>query len=289
MMKIGITGATGFIGSRLAALCRAGGHESVAFSRRPGAGARLFRLDAAPDLSGLDAIVNLAGESILGLWTAEKKRRIRESRIAGTRRIVQAVESMAERPRVLVNASAIGFYGDTGETLVDEAWPAGGGFLAEICREWEGEAKRAESHGVRVVFVRIGFVVGSGGALKLIRPIFKLGLGGRLGSGRQWMSGVHVDDVAGIALWALENEKINGPVNAVMPSPFRNSDFTRELARCVARPAIFPAPAFALRLVLGELSQIMLDSCRVAPTVASAGGYKYRFPTLPAALADAVR
>jgi uncharacterized protein (TIGR01777 family) len=288
-MKIGITGASGFIGSRLAALCRGGGHEVVGFSRRPGAGARLFRLDAPPDLSGLDAIVNLAGESILGLWTAEKKRRIRESRVVGTRRIIEAIEAMAERPRALVNASAIGFYGDTGETLVDESSPAGGGFLADVCREWEGEAKRAESHGVRVVFVRIGFVLGSGGALKLIRPVFKLGLGGKLGSGSQWMSGVHVDDVVGIVVWALENESINGPVNAVMPAPFRNADFTRELARCVARPAILPAPAFALRLALGELSDSMLDSCRVAPRVALQGGYKYRFPTLPAALADAVR
>jgi uncharacterized protein (TIGR01777 family) len=140
-----------------------------------------------------------------------------------------------------------------------------------------------------VVFVRIGFVLGSGGALKLIRPIFKLGLGGKLGSGSQWMSGVHVDDVAGIAVWAIENESINGPVNAVMPAPFRNADFTRELARCVARPAILPAPAFALRFALGELSHLMLDSCRVAPRVALERGYKYRFPTLPAALANAVR
>jgi uncharacterized protein len=287
-MKIGITGATGFIGSRVAALCRDRRHETVGFSRRPGAGARLFRLDAPPDLSGLDAIVNLAGESILGLWTAEKKRRIRESRVAGTQRIVEAIEAMAERPRVLVNASAIGYYGDTGETLVDEASAAGRGFLADVCRDWEGEAKRAETRGVRVVFVRIGFVLGSGGALKLIGPIFKLGLGGKLGSGSQWMSGVHVDDVAGIAVWALENEGVHGPVNAVMPEPFRNSEFTRELARRVARPAIIPAPAFALRLALGELSHLMLDSCRVAPRVAPQGGYNYRFPTLPAALAGAV-
>jgi uncharacterized protein (TIGR01777 family) len=188
-----------------------------------------------------------------------------------------------------VSASAIGFYGDTGETLVDESSPMGDGFLADVCREWEGEAGRAESSGVRVVFVRIGFVIGSGGALKLIRPVFKMGLGGKLGSGRQWMSGVHVDDVAGIIVWALENEAFNGPVNAVMPAPFRNSDFTRELAKCVGRPAIFPVPAFALRLALGELSRVMLDSARVAPRIASKGGYTYQFATLPAALADATR
>jgi len=288
-MKVGITGATGFIGSRVAAQCSNQGHETIGFSRRPVAGARLFRLDSPPDLEGLDAIVNLAGEPILGLWTAEKKRRIRESRILGTRRIVEAIEKMATRPRVLVNASAIGFYGDTGESFVDESSPPGNGFLAEVCQEWEGEARRAESSGVRVAFVRIGFVIGSGGALKLIRPVFKLGLGGKLGSGRQWMSGVHVEDVAGIMVWALENERVSGPVNAVMPVPFRNVEFTRELARCLGRPAIFPAPAFALRLALGELSHTMLDSTRVAPLVAPKAGYTYQFPTLPAALANAAR
>jgi uncharacterized protein (TIGR01777 family) len=288
-MKIGITGATGFIGSRVAGHCGSHGHEIVGFSRRPAAGARLLSLDAPPDLDGLDAIVNLAGEPILGLWTAEKKRRIRESRILGTRRIVEAIQAMTKRPRVLVNASAIGFYGNTGETLVDESSPAGDGFLADVCREWEGEASRAGSSGLRVVLVRIGFVLGPGGALKLIRPVFKLGLGGKLGSGRQWMSGVHLDDVAGIMVWALENETVNGPVNAVMPAPFRNSEFTKELARSVRRPAILPAPAFALRLALGELSHAMLDSARVAPRIALKGGYSYRFSTLPLALGDAVR
>ncbi|HEY5707134.1 MAG TPA: TIGR01777 family oxidoreductase [Terrimicrobiaceae bacterium] len=288
-MKVGITGVTGFIGSRVSAHCGSRGHEIVGFSRRPTAGARLFRADTPPDLSGLDAIVNLAGEPILGLWTAEKKRRIRESRIAGTRRIVETIQQMATRPRVLLNASAIGLYGDTGETLVDESSPAGSGFLAEVCQEWEGEARRAESFGLRVVFVRIGFVLGSGGALKLIRPVFKMGLGGRLGTGRQWMSGVHVEDVAGIMVWALENETVNGAVNAVMPAPFRNVDFTRELAKCLGRPAVFPAPAFALRLVLGELSGLMLDNSRVAPRIPSEGGYKYQFPTLSAALENVVR
>jgi uncharacterized protein len=288
-MKVGITGVTGFIGSRVAAHCGRRGHEVVRFSRRPPAGARSFRLDAPPDLSGLDAIVNLAGEPILGLWTEEKKRRIRESRILGARRIVEAIGAIAERPRVLVNASAIGYYGDTRETIADESSPAGEGFLADVCREWEGEAGRAESFGVRVVFVRIGFVIGPGGALKLLRPVFKMGLGGKLGDGRQWMSGVHVDDVAGIVLWAVENDPVRGPVNAVMAEPFRNSDFTKALSKCFGRPAMFPAPSFALRLALGELSHAMLDSARVVPRVAQQGGYAYQFSTLPLALADAVR
>lgn len=288
-MKTGITGVNGFIGSRLKALCGGHGIETVGFSRRPSAGVRLFKLTVPPDLEGLDAVVNLAGESIPGLWTAEKKRRIRESRVLGTRQIVEAIGRMALRPRVLVNASAIGFYGDTGENLVDEFSAVGTGFLAEVCREWEAEAARAESFGVRVVFVRIGFVIGKGGALKLIGPLFKLGLGGKLGSGRQWMSTVHVEDVAGIIVWALKDETVSGPVNAVMPAPVRNLEFTRELARCVARPAILPAPAFALRLALGELSHLMLDSSRVAPKVASMGHYEYQFPTLAPALANAVR
>jgi uncharacterized protein (TIGR01777 family) len=286
-MRVGITGVSGFIGSRVVAHCNEAGHRIVGFSRHPSADRRAFQPETPLDLSGLDAIVNLAGESILGLWTAKKRRRILDSRILGTRRIVEAISAMSERPHVLVNASAIGFYGDTGETLVDESSPGGQGFLADVCREWEGESRRAESLGVRVVFVRIGFVLGSLGALKVIRPIFRLGLGGKLGGGRQWMSGVHVDDVAGIIVWALENE-VNGPVNAVMPTPFRNSDLTTELSQAVGRPAIFSVPAFALRLSLGELSHLMLDSCRVAPRVTMEGGYRYRFPTLPAALRDAV-
>ena len=267
-MKVGITGVSGFIGSRVVARCGVRGIEVVGFSRNPGAGARRFELTSVPDISGLDAIVNLAGEPILGLWTKEKKRRIHESRVLGTRRLVEAIAKARRPPGVLVNASAIGFYGDTGENVADEFSAPGKGFLADVCREWEAEAARATSCGVRVVFVRIGFVLGKGGALKLLRPLFKLGLGGKLGSGRQWMSGVHVEDVAGMIVWALENERLQGPVNAVMPEPFRNADFTRELARCVTRPAILPAPAFALRLAFGELAGSMLGSTRVIPRVA---------------------
>ena len=288
-MKIGITGFSGFIGSRVAELCRAGGHEVVGFSRRSGAGTRLFDREKLPDLSDLDAVVNLAGESIMGLWTRNKKRAILESRILGTRQLVRAMAAGGQKPRVLVNASAIGFYGDTGERLVDETSPSGQGFLAEVAREWEAEAEEAAALGVRVVCLRIGFVLGRGGALKLIAPLFRVGWGGRLGNGRQWMSGVHVDDVAGLAIWALENDSVRGAVNAVMPEPFRNEEFTRELARAVHRPAFLPAPAFALRLGLGELSHLMLDSTRVSPRRAPEGGYVFRFATLASALQDALR
>jgi uncharacterized protein len=288
-MKVGITGVGGFIGSRVAERCGAKGIEVVGFSRHPGSGARRFELTSDPNISGLDAIVNLAGEPILGLWTKEKKQRIHQSRVLGTRRLVEAIAKASQPPGVLVNASAIGFYGDTGENLADEFSPAGNGFLVDVCREWEAEAARAGSYGVRVVFVRIGFVLGKGGALKLLRPLFKLGLGGKLGSGRQWMSGVHVEDVAGMIVWALENEGLHGPINAVMPESFRNLDFTMELARCVRRPAIVPAPAFALRLLFGELADSMLGSTRVAPRVATNAGYTYQFATLPSALADAIK
>lgn len=288
-MKIGITGASGFIGKRTAALAVERGHEVVAFSRRPGAGERIFDLKTPPDFSGLDAVIHLAGESILGLWTAEKKRRIVGSRVEGTRRVVEAFEVSKGGPKVLIGASAIGFYGDTGEALVDEDSAAGKGFLAETCQKWEAEAVRAEAGGARVALVRIGFVLGREGGMKLIGPLFRLGGGGNLGNGRQWMSGVHVDDVAGVFLWAAENASVSGPVNAVMPEPFRNAQFTREVARTVHRPAFLPAPAFAIRLALGELSHVLLDSCRVAPRRATEDGYVFRFASLPAALQDVLQ
>lgn len=293
-MKIGITGATGFIGSRTGHLALEHGHEVVAYSRDarrirlPRAEVRSFSSSQPSDLSGLDAVVNLAGESILGLWTKDKKRRVIESRGQSTRRVIEAMAAMGKKPRVLVNASAIGFYGNTGEALVDEDSPAGEGFLAEVCQLWEDEARKAEALGVRVVLLRIGFVLGRGGSLGLAAPVFRLGLGGRLGSGRQWMSGIHVDDVAGLILWAIENEKVGGPLNAVMPEPFRNAEFTRELARAAHRPAILPAPAFAIRLALGEMSHILLDSERVRPARALEGGYVFRFASLPSALQDAL-
>lgn len=287
-MIIGVTGASGFIGERVCALAAERGDEVVRFSRQPHDGARRFDLKTPPDFSGLDAVIHLAGESIIGLWTAEKKRRIIESRAEGTRRVVEALAASPAGPRVLIAASAVGFYGDTGEALVGEDSAAGTGFLAETCQQWEAETMRAEARGVRVARVRIGFVLGRGGAMKMIGPLFRLGLGGNLGSGRQWMSGVHVDDVAGIFLWAAENAAVSGPVNAVMPEPFRNAEFTKAVAKTVHRPAFLPAPAFAIRLALGELSHVMLDSCRVSPQRALDGGYVFRFATLPAALQDAL-
>jgi uncharacterized protein (TIGR01777 family) len=289
-MKIGITGASGFIGAHVAKLARKQGHEVVGFSRKPApapgfAETRRFSQDEKPDLSGLDAIVHLAGESIMGLWTTAKKNRILTSRVEGTRRIVEALNSSPNGPSTFICGSAIGYYGDTGEQEVAEPDSPGEGFLAGVCDAWERAGSEATR--TRTVFIRTGFVLGSdGGAMKLIAPVFRAGIGGRLGDGRQWMSCIHVDDVAGIILHAIGNPQVSGPLNAVMPDPARNVDFTRAIAHAAHRPAIFPAPAFAIRIALGELSHLLLDSQRVLPKATLASGYAYRFPTLDAAAAD---
>ena len=283
MARIGIIGMSGFVGSRLAGLARDSGHEVVGFSRSVRPGCRLFPPTGLPDISGLDAIINLAGETVLGIWTKGKRWRIRESRIDVTRRVVEAVVA-AGRPVTLVNASSICFYGETGESEVDEGSPAGAGFLAETCVAWEAETRAAALAGQRVVCVRIGFVIGHGGAMRLVLPLFRAGLGGPLGNGRQWMSCVHVDDVAGLMLRAVEDVSVIGPVNAVMPRAVRNMEFTKTLARLVARPAVIPAPAFALRFGLGGVSSILLDSTRVVPQVAELLGYEFRYADAESAL-----
>ena len=287
-MKIGIIGATGYIGSRLQAAALRSGQEVVCFSRNERSGFRRFSLDAIPDFSGLDAVVNLAGESILGLWTSQKKEKILRSRVETTRHVMEGLSRLPDGPRILINASAIGYYGDTGENPVSETSPAGTGFLAQTCKAWEEATQGSVAEKMRIVRLRIGFVTGPGGAMRFVLPLFKMGLGGPLGNGRQWMSCIHVDDVAGLILWAIANASISGPVNAVCPEPVRNTDFTRALARAVHRPAILPAPVFALRLSLGELSRVMLDSVRVIPEVALTAGYSFRYPNVEAELEASV-
>ena len=287
-MKIGIIGATGYIGSRLQSAALGSGHEVVCFSRNERSGFRRFSLDAIPDFSGLDAVVNLAGESILGLWTSQKKEKILRSRVETTQHVMAGLSRLPDGPRILINASAIGYYGDTGENSVSETSPAGTGFLAQTCNAWEEATQGSVTEKMRIVRLRIGFVTGPGGAMRFVLPLFKMGLGGPLGNGRQWMSCIHVDDVAGLILWTIDNASICGPVNAVCPEPVRNTDFTRALARAVHRPAILPAPAFALRLSLGELSRVMLDSVRVIPQVALSNGYPFRYPNVEAGLEASV-
>lgn len=236
---------------------------------------------------GIDVIFHLAGEPIAeGRWDSAKKARIRETRVTGTRRLVDALESLPNRPPVLISASAVGYYGDRGDEILDESSPPGKDFLAEVCQAWEAEALRAAARGVRVVTARIGVVLGDGGgALTRMLVPFKLGLGGRLSDGRQWMSWIHLDDLAGLLLQAAENSAIAGPMNAVAPEPLTNREFTRSLAAALHRPAIFPVPKFALNLAFGEMSSILLASQRVLPQVALKAGYRYRYPKL----ADALR
>ncbi len=286
-MIIGMTGGTGFIGHAVRKAAEEYGDSVVLLSRSEGVGPsrRKFSLTESLDVSGCDGVVHLAGESIMGLWTKEKCRRIMESRVEGTRRLLEGIEAAVVKPRVLVSASAIGFYGDTGDRLADEGSPEGSGFLAEVTQAWEAEAVKAEAYGVRVVRLRIGFVLGSGGgAMKLITPVFRLGLGGRLGSGRQWMSCIEVHDLAAIVLECLRNNSIHGPVNAVMPEPVTNGDFTKLTARAAGLPAVLPAPAFALRLLMGDLSHLLLDSQRIIPSRLNGIGFHYSTGTVQEAL-----
>lgn len=289
-MTIGLTGATGFIGRKIIDLALRRGHEIVAFTRQPqhsipGCEMRAFSLDAPPDIAGCGALIHLAGESVVGLWTAAKKRRIVESRVLGTRRVVEAINATREKPEVLLSGSAIGFYGDRGEEELTETSPAGTGFLADTVRAWEAEAQRAE--GVRIVTLRTAVVLGkSGGALQPMTPVFKLGLGGQLGSGRQWMSWIHLDDLAQLALFAIENLDVRGPLNGSAPWPARNAEFTQTFARALRRPAFFHVPAFALRAALGGFSHELLDSKRVLPALATEQGFRFHFPELGPALAN---
>jgi uncharacterized protein (TIGR01777 family) len=290
-VHIGITGASGLIGRHLVDLALRRGHEVVAFSRSPGrkipgCTMRPFAPPSPPDISGCDALVHLAGESVIGFWTPAKKRRIVESRLTGTRAVAQAIARAATPPEVLVSGSAIGFYPDAQDDSLTESSPGGTGFLAETTRAWEAEAHAVTRS--RVVLLRTGIALArEGGALALTSTLFRWGLGGRLGSGVQWMSWIHVHDLARLMLFAVENLDVNGPVNGTAPWPVRNRDFTQELARQLHRPAFLHAPAWALRL-LGDFSHELLDSKRVLPEVATAHGFRFEFPELPQALANLV-
>ena len=291
-MQLGLTGASGFVGRHVIRLAVRRGYEVVAFTRDPSRTVgdcietRGFSATEPPDLSGCQAVIHLAGENVAGLWTAAKKKRIIESRTGGTQRIVEAMRALPEAPLAFVCASAIGIYGDSGDAEFTEQSPAGTGFLADTCRAWEAEAIAAEPI-CRTVRMRIGVVLGkSGGALRMMLPAFRLGLGARLGHGRQWFSWIHVEDLATLLLFAVENLDIQGPVNATAPWPIRNADFTRTLAGVLHRPAFLSIPAFALRLLLRDFSHELLDCKRVLPALAAEHGFGFRFPELAPALRD---
>jgi uncharacterized protein (TIGR01777 family) len=295
-MRVLVSGASGLVGSALAAALRAEGHQVNALVRpgkTPAPGdvpwdPQSDRLDAAA-MHDVEAVVHLAGSSIAsGRWTPARKQLLRASRVDATRHLVAALGRLERRPAVLVSASATGYYGDRGEELLTEASPPGKSFLACCAEDWEAEAARAEQHGLRVVRLRFGMVLAAhGGALKQMLVPFRLGLGGRLGSGRQWMSWISLTDAVGVIRYALLQEDLQGPVNTVAPNPVRNIEFARILARVLHRPAIFPVPAFALRLVLGELAdELLLSSARVIPERLQQRGYSFQHPTLEAALAS---
>jgi len=293
-MRALVTGASGFVGR---ALCARLDRPRV-LSRSPArtkeslGAVEPFPWDAEggpPPLEaveGADAVFHLAGDPVAeGRWTAEKKRRIRDSRVLGTRHLVEALAAAKARPRVLVAFSAVGFYGDRGDEELTEASGPGAGFLADVCREWEAEAARARDLGVRVVHLRLGVVLGEGGgALKKMLLPFRLGLGGPLGDGRQWMPWIHRDDVVGLALFAAETGSLSGPVNAAGPAPATNRGFTKALGRVLRRPALFPVPRFVLRLGFGEMAAVLLGSQRVVPKAARDAGYRFRHGEVEGAL-----
>ena len=293
--RVAVVGVTGFVGRGLPALFAEKGVAVTGVSRS-GKGnlpeVDRWQTPTALDLTGHSAVVNLAGEPIDRRWTAKSKLLFHESRIGATQRVVAAIAKLPEndRPKVLVNASAVGIYGDRGDEILNDDAGSGSGYLADLCSDWEDAARDAESLGVRVVRLRIGVVLGkSGPAFEKLRTVFRAGIGGRLGSGLQWMPWIHVDDLRAAIVHAVLSDTLAGPVNGTAPYPERNRDLTRKLAAALHRPAIFPAPAFMLRIVLGEFSSALLASQRAIPTALDADGFQFKFPTLETALADLVR
>jgi uncharacterized protein (TIGR01777 family) len=291
-MRVLLTGGTGFIGGAVARALRGAGHDVTIVSRQPGyVPAKAISWDGVrAAMHETDAVVNLAGEGIAdGRWTAARRHEIVASRVDATRAIVGAMAESPSRPKVLVNASATGFYGAHGDEVLDETAGPGEGFLADVCRTWEAEAFRAQALDVRVAALRIGIVLGpDGGALAKMLTPFRAAVGGRLGSGKQWMSWIHRDDVVGLVLAALDGAAYGGPVNATAPTPVRNRDFTAALAAAVHRPAVMPVPGLVLRLALGEMAELLLTGQRVVPAVATAAGYAFKYPELGPAIAASI-
>ncbi len=291
-MHIAVTGSGGMVGSALVPFLTADGHRVTRLVRRsaladdvlwdPAVGVR-----DVSQLEGVEAVVHLAGANIAaGRWTAARKEEIRKSRVEGTRRLCEGLAGLASRPRALVAASAIGIYGDRGDEILSEDSPPGEDFLAGICREWEAATEPAAKAGVRVVWLRFGMILSpAGGALKKMLLPFKLGVGGRIGNGKQYVSWVAIDDAVGAIHHAICTKAVRGPVNVVSPTPVTNGEFSRILARVLLRPAILPVPAFGARLAFGELADaLLLASQRVRPERLQSSGYRFRFPDLEDAL-----
>ncbi len=299
-MKVLVTGASGLIGSALCDALLARGDSVVGLTRNPQRARRtnpgvvwhswepMLERPTPAAFEGVDAVVNLLGERIDQRWTEEAKQRIMASRHTGTQNLVQAIAGLESKPKVLVNQSAIGYYGDRGEAIVDESAAPGEGFDAEVVRKWEETARAVESSGVRLVIVRTGHVLDPRGGLlgRMLRP-FKLGLGGPLASGKQYMSWIHIDDEVGIVIWALENEEVSGVVNATAPNPVTNRELSKALGRALNRPAVVPVPGFSVDLMFGsEFGAVLRGGQRVVPRRAVDLGYSFRYPELGEALDD---
>ena len=303
-MKLVVTGGTGFIGARLCNQLDRQGHSLTILTRsvsaadspnnttilwQPGSPGTWERnLEEAIDSS--DGVINLAGEPIAGKrWSVVQKRRLRSSRIDTTRALVTAIGKAKKKPAFLLNASAVGYYGPRGDEVITEESGRGGDFLAGLCSDWEEEAKRAESYGVRVIRLRTGIVLGKGGALAKMVPPFKLFIGGPLGSGKQWMPWIHLEDEIGMIQFLMENSNAHGAVNACAPNPVTMKEFCRTLGSVLNRPSWAPVPAFALRLLLGEMAEMLLTGQRAVPAAAERLGYRFRHPELREALENILR
>jgi len=298
-MKVAITGATGFVGRRLVERLQEQGHQPLILTRNPAAAQRAFPtleiIAYTPTesgswqqaIAGCDAVVNLAGEPIAeSRWTPKHKQEILNSRQLGTQKIVEAIAQANPKPAVLVNASAIGYYGTSETATFDETSPAGNDFLAEVCQAWEAEAKKVKNAGVRLVILRLGIVLGNGGALAKMIPPFKLFAGGPLGTGRQWFSWIHRDDLVNLILEALNRPDIEGVLNATALNPVRMSELCQNLGKTLERPSWLPVPSFALEALLGEGAKVVLEGQQVLPKRTTSYGFEYQYPTLKQALEE---
>ena len=299
-MRLILAGGTGFVGNALRETLTRNDHEVFILTRQasrenaPGACTRYVYWNPPnsgkweQEFEGIEGVINLAGEPIVGKrWSPQQKRKVIESRIGATRAIVEAIRKAKRKPQVLINASAIGYYGPHGDEELNEDSSAGNDFLAQTCQEWEAEAMKAESLGVRVVRLRIGIVLEkNGGALAKMLPPFQLGLGGSLGTGRQWMSWIHLQDLADLISFVVEKKTLEGPLNGTAPAPVTMKEFSKNLGHALHRPAFFPVPEVAVKVLLGEMSDVLLKGQRVLPQKALAEGFVFRFPKLETALKD---
>ena len=301
-MKVAITGATGFVGSRLVQRLHGKGHKVVVLARNTAFAQKVFPSEAFPNLeivaytpnasgswqsviASCDGVVNLAGEPIAeGRWTPERKQEILNSRKLGTQKLVEAIANANPKPTVLVNASAIGYYGTSESATFDETSLSGNDFLAQVCQAWETEARKVKDAGVRLVILRLGIVLGNGGALGKMIPPFKLFAGGPIGSGRQWFSWIHVDDLVNLILQALTKPEIEGVYNATAPNPVRMADLSQTLGRVMNRPSWLPVPAFAIEALLGDGAIVVLEGQQVLPKRTEETGFEYKYPNLQSAL-----